>query len=369
MAYNQEDNNKHRNPSISTATEPQITPVFEMQDLFESVRIPNIVVATDGTVLAFARSGRRLRRSEDGGKTWTPAQEVGHDAGGSAIVDDNSGDVMVVSSRNGHLWRSRDHGNTYKREDIAIKPNASGHGTPDGTPVQTGCSESGITLCYGEHKGRLLMPARVMAPKGTNDQEWWPYHYNTAIYSDDGGKTWQTSYPVQSGTGEGTLAELSNGDIYYNSRSHLSVDHRRRIAWSYDGGNMFTDWQVSEHLYEIGQPHYFRYGRRPSYGCNAGLVRLPLQATGGKDVLLFSTPDNPGGSRVRMTVWASFDSGDTWPMKRLVYEGLSAYSSLTAGKDGKIYLLFERGKEKLYESVAVACFNLEWLTEGQELDK
>ena len=29
------------------------------------------------------------------------------------------------------------------------------------------------------------MPARVMAPKGTNDQEWWPYHYNTAVYSDD----------------------------------------------------------------------------------------------------------------------------------------------------------------------------------------
>jgi len=205
-----------------------------------------------------------------------------------------------------------------------------------------------------------------MAPKGTNDQEWWPYHYNTAIYSDDGGNTWQTSYPVQSGTGEGTLAELSNGDIYYNSRSHLSVDHRRRIAWSYDGGNMFTDWQVSEHLYEIGQPHYFKYGRKPSYGCNAGLAPLPLEATGGKDVLLFSTPDNPGGARVGMTVWASFDGAKTWSVKRLVYEGLSAYSSLTAGKDGKIYLLFERGKEKLYESVAVACFNLEWLTEGQD---
>ncbi|HUT13044.1 MAG TPA: sialidase family protein, partial [Thermoguttaceae bacterium] len=209
-----------------------------------------------------------------------------------------------------------------------------------------------------------LMPARVQPPEGNNDQEWWPYNYNTAIYSDDGGKTWQTSGPVQSGTGEGTLAELSTGAIYYNSRSHMSVDHRRRIAWSHDGGRMFVDWQVSEHLFEVGQPFYFKYGTKPSYGCNAGLVRLPLECTGGKDVLLFSTPDDPGGSRVRMTVWASFDRDETWPVKRLVYEGPSAYSSLAAGRDGMIYLLFERGKEKLYESVAVARFNLAWLTEG-----
>jgi hypothetical protein len=38
---------------------------------------------------------------------------------------------------------------------------------------------------------------------------------------------------------------LSNGNIYYNSRSHMSVDHCRRIAWSYDGGHMWTDWEVS----------------------------------------------------------------------------------------------------------------------------
>jgi len=347
-----------------TPAEPETAPVFEVQDLFQSVRIPNIVVATDGTVLAFANSGRLLRRSEDGGKNWSPVQTVGDDARGSAIVDENSKDVMVVCARGGYLWRSSDHGKTWKRETISIKPNPLGHGIPDGIPAQTACSESGVTLHYGKHKGRLLMPARVQPPEGNNDQEWWPYNYNTAIYSDDGGKTWQTSGPVQSGTGEGTLAELSDGSIYYNSRSHMSVDHRRRIAWSHDGGRMFVDWQVSEHLFEVGQPFYFKYGTKPSYGCNAGLVRLPLECTGGKDVLLFSTPDDPGGSRVRMTVWASFDRDETWPVKRLVYEGPSAYSSLAAGPDGMIYLLFERGKEKLYEGVAVARFNLAWLTEG-----
>ena len=352
----------------SRAEEPtagKTEPFLEVQDLFKSVRGPKITVAADGTVLAFAKSGRLLRRSEDAGKTWGKIQEVG--ASGSAIVDENSGHVMVVNAR--HLHRSRDHGKTWKKENITVKSNAVGHGSPDSIPVHTGCSESGITLRYGKHKGRLLMPARVQPPKGNNDQEWWPYNYNTAIYSDDGGKTWQTSGPVQSGTGEGTLAEMSNGHIYYNSRSHMSVDHRRRIAWSYDGGHMWTDWRVSEHLFEVGQPFYFKYGTKPSYGCNAGLVRLPLETTAGKDVLLFSTPDNPGKSRVRMTVWASFDRGKTWPTKRLVYKGPSAYSSLAADKKGNVYLLFERGKKKLYESIAVARFNLAWLTKGQDPKK
>ncbi len=340
-------------------------PMFEVTDLFESTRIPNIVVAADGTVLAFASSGRMLRRSEDGGRTWSPTQQVGSDARGSAIVDQSTSDVMVVDPRGSILWRSHDHGKSWEREEIVVRPNPLGHGDPDGVPAHTSCSESGITLQHGPHKGRLLMPARVQPPKGNNDQEWWPYNYNTAIYSDDGGKSWQTSAPVQSGTGEGTLAELSSGAIYYNSRSHMSVDHRRRIAWSHDGGQMFVDWSVSEDLFEIGEPFYFKYGTKPSYGCNAGLVRLPLECTDGKDVLLFSTPDNPGKTRVRMTVWASFDRGETWPVKRLVNEGPSAYSSLAAGPDGSIYLLFERGEKKLYDRIAVARFNLAWLTEGE----
>jgi hypothetical protein len=122
-----------------------------------------------------------------------------------------------------------------------------------------------------------------------------------------------------------------------------------------------VDWQVSEHLYEIGEPFYFKYGTKPSYGCNAGLVRVPPDAAGGRDVLLFSTPDNPGGGRTRMTVWASTDGAVTWPHKRLVHGGMSAYSSITADAGGRVYLLFERGEAKLYDRMAVAVFELDWV--------
>lgn len=343
--------------SFAAAAEP----FFHVEDLYDDARIPNVVVAADGSVLAFAGSGRMLRRSVDGGASWSEVIELGPGAGGSAIVDKTSGDVLVVHSNKGKLWRSKDNGVTWAEESIEIEPNAMGHGVPGEVGSRTTCSESGVTLRFGEQKGRLLMPCRVMAPYDSNDQEWWPYHYNTSIFSDDGGKTWQTSYPVQSGTGEGTLVELASGVIYYNSRSHLAVDHRRRIAWSHDGGDMYTDWSVSDDLREVGEPAYFKYGTKPSYGCNAGLVRMPNASTGGAEVLLFSTPDNPGGGRTGMTVWASFDSGETWPVKRMVNEGMSAYSSLAADDEGTIYLLFERGEEKLYDTMAIARFNLEWL--------
>jgi sialidase-1 len=67
-----------------------------------------------------------------------------------------------------------------------------------------------------------------------------------------------------------------------------------------------------------------------------------------------------------MTVWASFDRGETWPVKRLVNEGPSAYSSLAAAPDGTVYLLFERGEKKLYDRMAVARFNLARLAHGQD---
>jgi len=213
------------------------------------------------------------------------------------------------------------------------------------------------------------MPVRVQPPAGDNAQEYWQYNYNTSIYSDDGGKTWQVGEPVQSGTGEGTLAELSDGRIYYNSRCHMAIDGRRRISWSHDGGHRWVDWEVCDTLREVGEPSYFKYGSKPSYGCNAGLVRIPLAATNGKDVLLYSAPDNPCSTRVRMTVWASFDGSRSWSIKRLVYGGPSAYSSLAADEEGTIYLLFERGTSANvkcdidHQKMMLARFNLAWILE------
>lgn len=62
-----------------------------------------------------------------------------------------------------------------------------------------------------------------------------------------------------------------------------------------------------------------------------------------------------------MSVWVSRDGAKSWPVKRLVWKGPSAYSSLAAAENGTVYLLFERGREKLYESIALARFHVDWL--------
>jgi sialidase-1 len=100
-----------------------------------------------------------------------------------------------------------------------------------------------------------------------------------------------------------------------------------------------------------------------NYGCMAGLTRLSVSR---QDILIYSNCDSPSG-RDHGTVWASFDGGKTWPIKRLVFEGRHAYSSLTAGRpgtktEGSIYLHFEGGPKG---GSTVARFNLTWVLGGE----
>src|SRR5690625_3617362 len=248
-------------------------PVIEIQQIFSDERLPNIVVAKDGSVIAVWGWGEvRVRRSEDGGETW--GEEIPIAAGingGGTIVDENTGDILIFVEEEHtpaplYVFRSSDHGKTWKEEEVSIQPHMNGN-----IPSMS-MNEAGITLQHGLQAGRLLRPARHYGE--SNDRSEWPNHYNTAIYSDDGGQSWHTSDPFPAkGTGEAALAELSDGRIYYNSRRHLSTDglnpRMTHIACSSDGGEMWEDLSVSEDLPD-GAQHV-------DYGLMAGLVRLPVE--------------------------------------------------------------------------------------------
>ncbi len=342
-----------------------------MQELWKGRGGTSIVTARDGTVVAFRSSGsNQIRRSTDGGLTWGPDIAIGSGAtNGKAVVDEIKGDILYVNPIAKFLWRSRDHGATWARETIAqVRPDGFGF-----VPSSISCMQPGITLMFGQHKGRLLIPARIMGPKASNDVEWRPYHYSTAIYSDDGGATWQTSKPFPVlGTGEAALAEISDGSILYNSREHMSRGNRF-MAWSHDGGETWLNACRSADLPDGP--------RGSSYGCMGGMIRLPVD---GVDILLYSNLDTDAGEmpkrvgasiskgREKITVWASFDGGRTWPVKRLVYDGPSAYSNLGVGRtgtpsQGRIYLIFEGGPTGHYEAVQVVSFNLSWLLNGRDI--
>lgn len=346
-------------------------PLLEMQELFPGRGGRSIVVTLEGDLLAFHNAATGFRRSVNGGGSWSSSRIIGKDARGNAVIDEVTGDILLVDPASGILWRSRDNGEVWQREVIRIEANLFGHGTPDGLPQNSIAAESGVTLRFGKHPGRLLLSTRILAPNDMPRPEfWWKYHYNCSIYSDDGGSSWQTSDPFPMlGTGEGALVELSDGRVYYNSRSHTATDSMRRIAWSYDEGHSWVNPDKCRTL-----PDGLRGN---DYGCHGGLIRLPYKY---RDILLFSNVDaedgggstRRGGDRSNISVWASFDGGQSWPVKRSVYGGPAGYSCMAAGRpgtstQGQIYMLFEGGPDGQDSAIQFVRFNLEWLLQEYDL--
>lgn len=355
-------------------------PRFDLNRVLDvEQRFPNVVVTTKGTVLVtICRNSYKIRRSEDGGDSWEPivtlAEPVGYHGGG-VTVDELSGDVLafVLESRERRqypdLYRSRDDGKTWEKQAVVIHPDANGN-----LPLMH-MNGRGITLRRGGHAGRLLRPDSASPGEGG-------YRYVNALYSDDGGMTWHSSAPFPAeGTLEGVVEELSDGRIFYVTRRNhgpkpgeegvlvrpdeipvedIRPEHiMRHSAWSYDAGETWVDLSISHFLYDGG-------GMRRGQGSLAGLARLPVR---NRDILLFSQPDTEIG-RHSMTVWASFDGGLTWPVKRLVSEEPTAYSSMAAGRpgtpsEGWIYLLYEGSEYHRYDGANLARFNLSWVIEGE----
>jgi sialidase-1 len=344
------------------ALTPYLRPTeLTLQPLFSDQRFPNVVVALDGTIVAtWGHDHLRSRRSVDGGKTWESVVEIRRGDsihGGGSLVDEQNGDVLFFAETEHPpatrlMFRSSDQGRSWTKAGFDVLPNTQGH------VASLHMNESGLTLQHGAYAGRLLRAARYYAEG--NDKAFWPEHYANAIFCDDHGATWQSSEPFPAmGTGEACIVELANGDLYYNSRRHWAPNgenpRRRYSAVSRDGGQTWTDLQEVTILPDGPQD--------TNYGLMAGLVRLPIPE---HDILIFSNVDSESG-RKQGAVWGSFDGGQSWPIKRRIFDGSFAYSSLATGRpgtpsEGWIYLLFEGGPQS---GGSIARFNLHWLLQGE----
>ena len=333
-------------------------------------RIPSMICTNSGTVIAVANDRRYsvadgapeqwlvLRRKPAGGE-WEEikviaATENKSHAIGNAIYDDVNDVIILLYSNatpSGGAAFSYDDGVTWEVKDIKKVPNSYGKngGTHGGS--------AGFVLKYGEHAGRIIAPARFATVSNETAETLKTVAYNCAIYSDDGGITWHTSEPVQPGTGEGTLIEREDGVIVYNSRAYF-YDHYRRVAYSYDGGETFTDFRIDTELLE------------PNFGVNASMWHAKMK--NGQVITLFSNPYPDAsmiGSQARrnMTVSLSYNEAGSWVTKKTVNAGFSAYSCLTYNPvTDTFFLMYEGGDTNSddYGHIAVLEFNLEWLLEG-----
>ena len=346
-----------------------------------------LAVAMDGTVRVFKEERERKRvevkRSEDGGRTWSDpivvgervpigadmsddgrykGEHVGWSELGSVVVDEMSGEIMVFAmglAPSDTLYRSLDHGKTWRSEKTVIKPDLNGW------LATTYCCAPGITLRHGKKKGRLLMPSQVFVGAVNEDgsrvylnkgqgRKYFAKRYSNALYSDDGGMTWTPSQPFSLlGSSEPGLLEVKGGRIYYNARTHVR-EGNKLVGQSLDGGESWVEAKEDDELFD-GPPDV--------YGCKGALAKFQYN---GQEVLLFSAPGQRD-KRDDITIRASLDGGETWPVSRLVKEGPGNYTWLAVGRkgtpsEGFIYLLSNKDW--------MARFNFAWVMEpGTQVER
>ncbi len=257
---------------------------------------------------------------------------------------------------------SVDGGKNWSCEKMSVEPYVFTH--IDGNTVTAGTfthgGAHGIQLKHGKYQGRLLCPSRIFAGRYENWVDIRNYVYNNAMYSDDHGKTWKISAPVQLGTGEGTLIETGNGDILYNSRAYFG-DGKRYLATSTDGGATFGNFTTDDFLEE-----------EKRMGCNASFLRVERDELGAElaekflpeasdAITIFIAPR--AETRRNMTACVSFDDGKSWKVAKTFYEEACAYSSLVFSPTEKLfYLIYEKGTVKPYSlGISAAEFDIEWL--------
>jgi len=323
------------------------------KDGYHTYRIPSVLVTAKGSVLAFCE-GRKtgagdhgdvdliMKRSTDGGRTWS-AHRIVHEEGGDAKITIGN-PCPVVDAANGTIWlpftrdnkavliaSSTDDGQTWSApRDISASTMK-----PDWNWIATGPG-IGIQLTHGTHKGRLVIPSDHKIDRDGGVKEW----NSHMMFSDDSGKTWQISAPIQAGGNECQVIERADGSLLVNTRMQGGFQGFRGIATSTDGG---AAWSAIEQEKQLPCPK-----------CQGSLLRI----ASGK--LLFSNPN--ASSRNNLTVRMSNDDGKSWPIARLLHGGPSAYSSLAQLPDGTLLCLYEGGQKSFRETLTVARFNVEWLT-------
>lgn len=351
-------------PAPSPAAFPlQIDVYVAGEDAYDAYRIPAVVQAPNGTLLAFAE-GRRtgagdtgdidlvLKRSLDGGLSWSALEVVG-DNGPNTFGNP----CPVVDAATGTIWLFTTHNLGVDRESAIIDGTSQGSRTvwlmrsdDNGTTWSAPSEITGATKREGwtwyatgpgvgiqTRTGRLVIPANHAEARTA-------IHRSHILYSDDHGATWGIGGVADPGTNESQIAELSDGRLLLNMRNHPSKpENFRMVAVSSDNGATFSRAVPDPALIEPP--------------AQASLLRWPVSDGGAG--LAFSNP--AAATRVRMTVRLSTDDGRSWPISRVVHEGPSAYSSQVAVSDDLLGVLYERGDRTPYERITFARLTREWL--------
>ncbi len=379
--------------TMAQITEPTRTAVFTMgESSSQYYRIPALVETADGTLVAIAdQRGTSLgdlpniisivsKRSTNGGQTWEDMVTIaqGNSTAGTtygdaaAVYDEQAGKIIAVFVGNENygnncvgLWASNSSYplRLYKSEssnggqswttpeDITESIYNAIYGSRNSWVGGFAGSGSAIQLKKGTNAGRLMF---VIAAR--QNSTWGGNCSNYAVYSDDNGATWNVSSAACTSGDEAKIVELENGDLLMSIKNRKDDSSNgsgyRLMARSTNQGESWTTATVNNNLMDPA--------------CNGDVVSITYNDT---YYIMHSLPGSTT-TRENVTVYLSADGGETWPIKRVIYEGYSAYSSLEVLNDGTVGILVEEGKWDNNIAgddgfnIAYYNFTMDWLLEA-----
>ena len=331
-------------------------------------RIPSMVQATDGSLLAFIE-GRpnggdpgvsgiiniSLKRSVDQGRNWLPLQIIERQTGFDysdprPVVDRQTGEVFVFYTQwldlcaqnydcigpndpnyllykksldNGVTWSDVVNVSAQVKDPTWRSINA---GPGHGIQLQWQSAQQG-------QNGRLLFPAIVRAANSA--------FYVVTIYSDDHGSTWQRGAltPI-SGPTEADIVELTDGRLLMTARNDGAASVSRFHFLSNDGGQ---SWQQTSHNLQVSR-------------VDSGITRFSAVRSGdSEDRIIVSGPiGSPAGSnRYNLGLWSSNNEGASFDAPLQLVSGYSAYSDVITLSDGTVGIIYEATGSTLVKFIHV----------------
>lgn len=327
------------------------------EDGYKCYRIPAIVTTKRGTLLAFAEARRNncgdagnidlvVKRSSDGGKTWSPMTLVWDDGENTCgnpapVVDQKTGTIHLLSTWNlgtDHEKQIIDKTSKDTRHVFVLTSSDDGASWSTARDITTDVKKpewtwyatgpcNGIQMRTKKYRNRLVIPCDHIEADSKK-------YFSHSIYSDDNGKSWKLGGTTPTDkVNECSVAELPSGTLLLNMRNYTSV-RVRQTATSNDGGESWSALEGDTTLVEPvcqGSLLTYRYKGRPSF-------------------LAFSNPAHQK-SRINMTVRLSYDEGKSWAKKMVLHPGPSAYSNLVVLPNGNLACLFEAGQQSPYEGI------------------